>query len=89
MAFTPSATVMAKTKRKTRKQSAPLHGAKAHEELNPAEVDASHKELAAFDPHVFLTRLAAGKTVRDYTATSPSSRKGTLRMQCSTFRAAG
>ena len=67
MAFTSSATVTAKTKRKTRKQSAPLPRTEAYgAELNPAGVDASHKELAAFDPHVFLTRLAAGKTVREY-----------------------
>jgi CRP-like cAMP-binding protein len=68
MAFTPSATVMAKTKRKTRKPGTPLPRTEAHgAELNPAEV-ALPEEIAAFDPHVFLTKLAAGKTIRQYKA---------------------
>ena len=67
MAIRPSVAVMAKTKRKTRKQSTPLPPTAAHgAEFSPAEVDASHKEIAAFDPHVFLTKLAAGKTAREY-----------------------
>ena len=49
------------------KQSAPLRPAAVHEaEINPAEVGALHQEAAAFDPHVFLTKLAAGKTSREY-----------------------
>ena len=49
------------------KQIVPAHPVAAHgPELNPAEVGASQQELAAFDPHVFLTKLAAGKTVRQY-----------------------
>ena len=68
MAVTPSV-IIAKTTRKTRKQgtSSPrtkIHGA----ELNPAEVVALPVEIAAFDPHVFLTKLAAGKTIRQYKA---------------------
>ena len=89
MDVTPS-TVVSKTERKTRKQGTPLprntaHGAK----LNPVEVGALHQESAAFDPHVFLTKLATGKNSREYKMMSPSSRKGTQRMRCSTSRVAG
>jgi len=65
MTLTPSATFMAKTKRKTPGEQGPriaAHGA----ELNPAGVGASQQEIAAFDPHVFLTKLAAGKSSREY-----------------------
>ncbi|MGA2961523.1 MAG: Crp/Fnr family transcriptional regulator [Candidatus Korobacteraceae bacterium] len=67
MAVTPSGIVVAKTNRKTRKQGTPLPRTKAHgAEFNPAEVVALPEEIAAFDPHIFLTKLAAGKTVRQY-----------------------
>jgi CRP-like cAMP-binding protein len=67
MAVVPSVAVMAKTKRKTRKQSAPLPPTAAHgAELSRAEAAGLHEKVAAFDPHVFLTKLAAGKTAREY-----------------------
>jgi CRP-like cAMP-binding protein len=68
MAVIPSVAVIAKTKRKiSAKQGASLHRIAAHgAKLNPAEVGASQQEIAAFDPHVFLTKLAAGKTIRQY-----------------------
>ena len=65
MAVTPSV-VVAKTERKPRKQGIPprtkAHGAK----FNPAEIGASQQEAAVFDPHIFLTKLAAGKSIRQY-----------------------
>jgi CRP-like cAMP-binding protein len=35
-------------------------------ELNPAEGGASGEAIAAFDPHVFLTKFAVGKNSREY-----------------------
>ena len=56
-----------KSRKHLGKQIAPSHLVAAHgPELNPAEVGALHQESAAFDPHVFLTKLAAGKTSREY-----------------------
>ena len=67
MAVTPSVAVMAKTKRKTRKQSTPLPPIAAHgAELNPAKVAAAGEASAAFDPHVFLTKFVVGKSSREY-----------------------
>ncbi len=62
------AAVMEKKKRKTPgNQRAPLHLATAHAaKLNPIMIGASPERIAAFDPHVFLTKLAAGKTIRQY-----------------------
>src|ERR1035437_7905058 len=67
MALTLPVAVMAKTKRKTRKQSTPLPPTAAHGvELKPAEAGGVHEKAVAFNPHVFLTKLAAGKTAREY-----------------------
>jgi CRP-like cAMP-binding protein len=68
MADTPSGLVVAKTKRKhPAKQAAPVHRVTAHgAELDPAAVGALPQEAGAFDPHIFLTKLAAGKTAREY-----------------------
>ena len=66
MAVTPSVTVVAKTNRKTRKQGDPSSRTKAHGAEFNREVVALPEEIAAFDPHIFLTKLAAGKTVCQY-----------------------
>src|SRR5208337_2167057 len=56
-----------KSRKHLGKQIAPSHLVAAHgPELNPAEVGALHQESAAFDPHVFLTKLAAGKSSQEY-----------------------
>jgi CRP-like cAMP-binding protein len=62
------AVVMEKKEWKTPdNQRAPLHLATAHAaKLNLAMIGASPERIAAFDPHVFLTKLAAGKTIRQY-----------------------
>ena len=58
--------VMEKKERKPPgNQRAPVRPAVRGAELNPAEVGALHQEAAAFDPHVFLTKLAAGKRYRE------------------------
>ena len=56
-----------KSRKQPGKQIAPSRSVTVPETtLNPAEVGALHQESAAFDPHVFLTKLAAGKTSREY-----------------------
>jgi CRP-like cAMP-binding protein len=48
-------------------QHAPSHPAAAREVMfSPAEIGTSPKRIAAFDPHIFLTKLAAGKTIREH-----------------------
>jgi CRP-like cAMP-binding protein len=60
--------VMEKKERKTPgTQRAPSHPGKAPEAtLNSAKVGALPEKTPEFDPHVFLTKLAAGKTSRGY-----------------------
>ena len=59
---------MEKNERKTSgKRRAPLRPAAACEETaGPAKIDASGEPIVAFDPHLFLTKLTAGKTRREY-----------------------
>ena len=66
MADTPSVIVVAKAKRKTSSGKQVPRIATHEAELNPAEVVALSQEIATFDPHIFLTKLAAGKTIRQY-----------------------
>ena len=66
MADTPSVIVVAKAKRKTSSDKQVPRIAAHGAEFNPAEVVALPEESAAFDPHLFLTKLAAGKTIRQY-----------------------
>ena len=48
-------------------QRAPLGPAIAHEGMfSPAEIRASTEQTGEFDPHLFLTKLMAGKTFREY-----------------------
>ncbi len=60
--------VMAKKERRTPgNQRAPLYLVTAHgATLNSAKVGASREETAVFNPDVFLTKLADGKTNREY-----------------------
>jgi CRP-like cAMP-binding protein len=59
--------VMEKKERKTSgNQHAPLVPAVHGATLNSAKAGASRERIAAFDPHIFLTKLAAGKTSREY-----------------------
>jgi CRP-like cAMP-binding protein len=67
MAVIHSGVAVSKAKLKARKQGTPLPRTKVHgAKFSPAEVVALPEEIAAFDPHVFLTKLAAGKTIRHY-----------------------
>ena len=60
--------VMEKKERETPgNQRAPLRLVTAHEaKLRPAENGASPERPAVFEPRLFLTKLAAGKTSREY-----------------------
>jgi CRP-like cAMP-binding protein len=62
--------IMEKKGRKTPvNQHAPSYPVKVHEAMaSPAEIGASPERTAAFDPRLFLTKLVAGKTVREYQA---------------------
>ena len=83
--------VIEKKERKTpSNQRAPLHLVAAHEAtLNPAEVGASPERTAAFDPRALPHKTRGWKNQSGIQrAMSPSSRKETRRMRCSTSRAA-
>ena len=60
--------VMEKKERKTpRNQRGPLGSATAREVLSsPVASGAPTELIAAFDPRLFLTKLSAGKTSREY-----------------------
>jgi hypothetical protein len=63
------AVVMEKKERKTPGKRAPLHLATAHAAtLNPAMIGASPEQTAAFDPRLFLTKFATGKSRQEYQA---------------------
>ena len=56
-----------KSRKQPAKQIAPARPIAAHgPEINSAKVGALPQEAVVFDPHVFLTKLAAGKTSREY-----------------------
>jgi CRP-like cAMP-binding protein len=67
MAIKRSVVIEKKEQKTLGNQRAPLRPAGAPEEMvSPAEIGASPERAAVFDPRLFLTKLTAGKTSREY-----------------------
>jgi hypothetical protein len=71
------------------KQIVPSHSVTVHKAMvSPVEIGASPKRTASFDSRLFLAKLAAGKTSREYQAGEFVFSQGARQMRCSTSKAA-